>query len=172
MAEKKKNKRKEKMCLVCKKKGHTKEECWWNPENSDNKLKKKKKFKKGYKKYSNEEIAAMIAQLPSFNKNKPQKKKNESKEKENSDSDDDCSSDDETGFLMRKLPEINVSSSSDEDYTDSTKVEHCYVNERPKKRLKPTPQSTEIVGEIKKQGRRCETDPCSPRYRHKCYNCT
>ena len=133
---------------MCKKKGHTKEECW-NPENSDNKLKKKKKFKKGYKKYSNEEIAAMIAQLPSFNKNKPQKKKTEPKEKENSDSDEDSSSDEETGFLIRKLPEINVSSSSDEDYSDSVQVEHCYVNEQPKKRLKPTPQSTEIVGEIK-----------------------
>ena len=147
--EKKKNKRKEKTCSVCKKKGHTKEECWWNPDNSDNKLKKKKKFKKGYKKYSNEEIAAMIAQLPSFSKNKPQKKKNESKEKGNSDSDDDFSSDEETGFLIRKTAEINVSSSSDEDYTDSTKLEQCYVNERPNKRLKPTPQSTEIVGEIK-----------------------
>ena len=137
---------------MCKKKGHTKEECWWNPENTDNKLKKNKnkRFKKGYKKYSNEEIAAMIAQLPSFNKNKPQKKKNETKEKENSDSDKDSSLDKETGFLIRKLPEINVSSSSDEDYSDSVQIEHCYdVNEWPKKRLKPTPQSTEIVGEIK-----------------------
>ena len=147
----KKNKRKEKTCLICKKKGHTKEDCWWNPENANNKLKKNKhkKFKKGYKKYNNEEIAAMIAQLPSFNKNKPQKKKNNPKEKENSDSNKDSSSDEETGFLIRKLPEINVSSSSDEDYTDSVQIEHCYVNERPNKRLKPTPQSTEIVGETK-----------------------
>ena len=59
----------------------------------------------------------MIAQLPSFSKNKPQEKKNDPKEKENSDSDEDSSSDEETGFLIRKLPEINVSSSSDEDYT-------------------------------------------------------
>ena len=148
----KKNKRKEKTCSMCKTKGHTKEECWWNPENSDNKLKKNKtkKFKKGYKKYSNEEIAAMIAQLPSFNKNKPQKRKNDLKEKENSDSDENSSLDEESGLLIRKLPEINVSSSSDdEDYSDSVQVEHCYVNERPRKRLKPTPQSTEIVGEIK-----------------------
>ena len=54
-----------------------------------------------------------------------------------------------TGFLIRKLPEINVSSSSDEDYTDAVQIEHCYVNERPNKQLQPTPQSTKIVGEIK-----------------------
>ena len=53
------------------------------------------------------------------------------------------------GFLIRKLPEINISSSSGEDYSDSVQIEHCYVNERPNKWLKPTPQSTEIlVGEI------------------------
>ena len=86
---------------------------------------------------------------PSFNKNKQKKKKNDPKERENSDSDEDSSSDNETGFLIRKLPEINVSSSSDEDYSDSVQIEHCYTNEKPNKRLKPTPQSTEIVGEIK-----------------------
>ena len=86
---------------------------------------------------------------PSFNKNKQKKKKNDPKERENLDSDEDSSSDNETGFLIRKLPEINVSSSSDEDYSDSVQIEHCYTNEKPNKRLKPTPQSTEIVGEIK-----------------------
>ena len=45
-------------------------------------------------------------------------------------------------------PEINISSSSGEDYSDSVQIEHCYVNERPNKWLKPTPQSTKIVGEI------------------------
>ena len=79
----KKNKKKEKMCSMCKKKGHMKDNCWWNPENADNKLKKNKhkKFKQGHKKYSNKEITAMIAQLPSFDKNKQKKKKNDMKEK-------------------------------------------------------------------------------------------
>ena len=68
---------------MCKKKGHMKDNCWWNPENADNKLKKNKhkKFKQGHKKYSNKEITAMIAQLPSFDKNKQKKKKNDMKEK-------------------------------------------------------------------------------------------
>ena len=91
--------------------------------------------------------------IASFKTNQQKKKKNDPKDRENSDSDKDASSDDETGFLIRKLPEINVSSSSDEDYADSGQIEHCYVNERPNKWLKPTPQSTEIVGEIKNRER-------------------
>ena len=61
----------------------------------------------------------MIAQLPSFDKNKQKKKKNDTKEKENLDSNEDSTTDDETGFLIRRMPEINVSSSSDEDYSTS-----------------------------------------------------
>ena len=69
--------------------------------------------------------------------------------KENSDSNEDLTTNDKAGFLIRRMPEINVSSSSDEDYSTSVQLEQCYTNERPNKRLKPTPQSTEIVGEIK-----------------------
>ena len=59
-------------CTICKKKGHSAPDCWFNPENK-NKPKKFKTNKSSTQKYTQEQVMALIKALPKFKTTKRRK---------------------------------------------------------------------------------------------------
>ena len=131
-------------CTVCKKKGHSTAECWFNPENK-HKTKKQKVDKNSGPKYTQEQVMALIKALPGFQKSKKKKKK---RIIELSDSEEE-----NQHFLTPKRGHTTVGnndySDDDSEYYSSNNYANnkCFITNMAK-RVKVDHKTTEIVGEI------------------------
>jgi transposase InsO family protein len=131
-------------CTICKKKGHSAPDCWFNPENK-NKPKKFKTNKSSTQKYTQEQVMALIKALPKFKNDKKTKKK---RQLELSDSEEETSH-----FLTKKKGKttVEINDTSDEDsayFCSNNHTKHsCFITTMAKK-AKVDHKTTEIVGEI------------------------